>query len=640
MAVSSDAQASPSSSSGSRTQDDGGVFISQSPNEPSLGGDPLTRLRQILSGLSDLQRFMVGAGVLLVGVLLASAAFLAPTDQEKRVLYSNLSDTDGAAIIAALQQLNVPYEFASGGAAILVPEDKLYETRLNLAGQGLPKAANVGFEILDTQGFGTSQFVEQVNYVRGLEGELARSISSLDQIKSARVHLVIPKQTAFVRKPEPTSASVVVELYPGRVLGSDQAFAITRLVSTAVPRLTQDNVSVVDTEGVMLMPSLKQAEDLPETQLAYSAELEAVLNRRVATILEPIAGEKGYRTQVAVDIDFSERERTSEIFGKNADPSGQSKRSEKISESNQRDQFAAGIPGALSNQPIAPPEAPIVNEFNLSPEFDNGRDLVAPGPIETDAGLLNPDDGGRTREQITNYEVDRVIESIKEGKGEIRRVSVAVVMDLKTINDPVTGGTRKEPFSENELVEIRSLVQDAVGFDASRGDSVSVVNMAFWQQPPAAIPPVISEGDVNELLRYALIALGVLFLSLVAYFALLRPIHKKLRELSQPPLGSQEDIRDVLVSDSIEADQALDEENFEDLNDDEDDMMEDPSVAAARLAAEREADKRKAYEELLEYAKTFSAENPEKVSLILQSWMSSREKTPGNLTPKPKVGDL
>lgn len=602
------------------------MAVGDGPVFPEAAPAAISWVREQLRALSPVQKMASGIFTLALVLVIAAATFGAPSEQGKRVLYSNLSDTDGAAIIAALQQLNIPYEFSEGGAAILVPQDKLYETRLTLAGQGLPKAANVGFEILDSQQFGTSQFVEQINYVRGLEGELARSISSLDQIKNARVHLAIPKQTAFVRKQEAPTASVVVEMFPGRMLSPEQSFAITRLVSTAVPRLTPENVSVLDTEGAMLAPVFDRGENLAETQLAYSSELEAVLNRRVATILEPIAGADGYRAQVAVDIDFSERERTSEIFGKNADAAGQSKRSEKIIESSGADRVVGGIPGALTNQPIAPPEAPIVNEYGPMADESgfSDRDLVAPGPIETDDGVIQQD-AGRRREQITNFEVDRVIESIKDGKGDVRRISVAVVLDLKTVPGPAgSGASQKQPFSDEELAEVRSLVQDAVGFDESRGDRVSVVNIAFWEQPAPPPPPVISEGEINNFLRYALFAAAALLLVLIAYFAAVRPIRARLKQNQMIETNSPE-FPDVLVETSDEP--VVEAENDEASPDPEENnpMEEDPAIIAAREKEEQELRKQKIYEELVEFANSFASENPQKASLVLQSWLAQVE---------------
>ena len=227
-------------------------------------GEPSVELnRQTLGGAEDWwrqglarwQALSIGArtvvGALLASVLLAVVfgASLGLKGKEYRVLFSNVSGADGAAIVAALQQMSVPYQFTEGGGAIMVPENVVYETRLKLAGQGLPKSGNVGFELLENQKFGTSQFVERVNYLRGLEGELSRSIASIGQVKSARVHLAVPKQTAFVREQERPSASVLITLYPGRVLDPAQSAAIARLVSSSVPGMSPQDVSILDSEG-------------------------------------------------------------------------------------------------------------------------------------------------------------------------------------------------------------------------------------------------------------------------------------------------------------------------------------------------------------------------------------------------------
>ncbi len=273
-------------------------------------------VRERFLALTTNQRLFMGLG--FVGLVLALGVVFSAgrSNQDYRVLFANVNEGDGAAIITALQQMNVPYQFTEGGGAITVPQGLVYETRLKLAGQGLPKAGNVGFELLENQKFGTSQFVERVNYLRGLEGELARSVSSLGQVKSSRVHLAVPKPSAFVREQERPTASVVLTLHPGRMLDGPQIAAIARLVSSAVPGMRVQEVSIMDTEGGILGNSASRQEGLDPSQLKYTSELEAALNRRVAAILEPLAGKDGFRAQVSVDLDFDERERTSETLVK------------------------------------------------------------------------------------------------------------------------------------------------------------------------------------------------------------------------------------------------------------------------------------------------------------------------------------
>ena len=586
--------------------------------EPAKGA--FDRMTERFNTFSLNQKILVGAGALAIiaAVWLAFSSVRNPS--EYRVLYSNLSESDGAAILAALEQQNVPFKFTEGGGAIMVPQEALYETRLKLAGQGLPKAANVGFELLDNQKFGTSQFVEQVNYVRALEGELARSVASLDQVKSARVHLAIPKQTAFVREREDPTASVVVELFPGRVLDDAQTAAITRLVSSSVPRLQPKNVSVVDTEGALLAPAPSRNDGLDASQLRYTAELENALNRRLAELLEPIAGKEGFRAKVAVDLDFDERERTSETFGKNATAEGQAFRSRQTVEVQGASRAPGGVPGALTNQPPLPPEAPIVNDVNaIGDELGTqGRDLVAPGPVET--GTAQTESPSSRRESTENFEVDRVIERLKASKGQVRRVSAAVVLDYKSVAQAEGQPPRRTPFSERELAEVTALVRDAVGYVEQRGDRVSVINLEFSAPPVAAAEPVLSNDLIADLIRYALIALAILF----AYYALIRPFLKPepvKEELTKPtddvlmaPTAPPVDVTAMQVEPplGIVVDDVAQVE--------EDAAVESPSEGEARV----EEKKLKRFEELLQYAEKFATEKPEETALLLRAWLNDK----------------
>jgi flagellar M-ring protein FliF len=412
--------------------------------------------------------------------------------------------------------MNVPYQFTEGGGAITVPQALVYETRLKLAGQGLPKAGNVGFELLENQKFGTSQFVERVNYLRGLEGELARSVSSMGQVKSARVHLAVPKPSAFVREQERPTASVILTLHPGRVLDPAQIAAVSRLVSSAVPGMKVQDVAIMDTEGGVLGSNANRLAGLDASQLKYTAEIEGALASRLAAILEPLAGKEGFRAQVTVDVDFDERERTSEIYGKNSPPNPQSIRSQQSVDAGGNRSGPGGIPGSLTNQPPLPPEAPIVNQVQTQAD-GRARNLRAPGSVET--GVAVSDDSNFRREQTVNYEVDRAIEKLKSGKGKLLRVSAAVVLDNKFEKGAQPNAGRKLAYTPEEIQKINSLVKDAIGYVETRGDTVSVVNLPFSEEP--VVPVALLNPDlVSQLVGYGAIALAVLF----AYFAIVRPL--------------------------------------------------------------------------------------------------------------------
>ena len=568
-------------------------------------------LRERFQALSANQRLFMGLGFAGLVVALALVFSAGKSNQDYRVLFANVNEGDGAAIISALQQMNVPYQFTEGGGAITVPQALVYETRLKLAGQGLPKAGNVGFELLENQKFGTSQFVERVNYLRGLEGELARSVSSLGQVKSARVHLAVPKPSAFVREQERPTASVIVTLHPGRVLDGAQIAAIARLVSSAVPGMRAQEVSIMDTEGGIVSTSAVRQDGLDASQLKYTAELEAALNRRVAAILEPLAGKDGFRAQVSVDLDFDERERTSETFGKNAPPN-QAIRSQLSIESSGGKSGSGGVPGSLTNQPQDPAKAPITAEAK-------GENLRAPGSVET--GTSNADDGSSRNEKTVNFEVDRAIERIKSSKGQLRRVSAAVVLDYKYEKGAKANATRSTPYTPQEIQQINGLVKDAIGFVQRRGDTVSVANLPFSAEP-TPVPEETSQFSpdfISQMVRYLAITLGLLF----AYFAIARPL---MRPVPLPPLDP-----DLPDSPQGRAAQRMREEIKEmDLSW----AMEQEVKRAQEMRVEREieaqmdrmrekevASKAK-FEDMVSYATQYASDQPDDTALLLRAWVA------------------
>ncbi len=571
-------------------------------------------LRERFQALTTNQRIFMGLG--FAGLLVALSLIFSAgrSNQDYRVLFTNVNEGDGAAIIAALQQMNVPYQFTAGGGAITVPQDVVYETRLKLAGQGLPKAGNVGFELLENQKFGTSQFVERVNYLRGLEGELARSVSSLGQVKSARVHLAVPKASAFVREQERPTASVILTLHPGRMLDGPQIAAIARLVSSAVPGMRVQEVSIMDTEGGILGNSAMRQEGLDPSQLKYTADLEAALNRRVAAILEPLAGKDGFRAQVSVDLDFDERERTSETFGKNAPPD-QTIRSQLSIESSSGKAGNGGVPGALTNQPPESARAPLTTEAK-------GENLRAPGSIETAA--TSSDDPSFKNEKTVNFEVDRAIERIKSSKGQVRRVSAAVVLDFKYEKGAKTNATRSVPYTAQEIQQINGLVRDAIGFVQRRGDTVSVANLPFSEEPVALEDTSrISPDLMAQLVRYGAIALGLLF----AYFAIARPLMRPVPlppidpDLPDSPQGRaaqrmREEIKEMDLSWAMEQEVKRAQEL----------RVEKEIEAQMERMREREMASKAKFEDAVSYVTQYATEQPDDTALLLRAWVAETDK--------------
>jgi flagellar M-ring protein FliF len=390
------------------------------------------------------------------------------------VLFTNISERDGGNIIAALQQMNVPFKFSESGGAILVPQQQVHELRMRLASQGLPKGGLVGFELMESQKLGMSQFIEQINFQRALEGELSRSIQSLAAVQGARVHLAIPKQTGFMRDDQKPSASVVLNIAPGRNLDANQVAGIAHMVAASVPQMPTANVSVIDQNGNLLSSDKAngRAAGLDATQLKYVQEIEAAYVRRIETILAPLVGPGNFRAQVTADVDFSQSEQVAEIYKPNP-PTEASIRSQQVSEDAGGKPAAAGVPGALSNQPPVPATAPLT-----TPPAPGTPAAQAAAPAGTAGAVAAvPAQGGR-RDATTNYELDKTIRHVRQPVGAIKRLSVAVVVNHRK----ETGKDGKDsfkPLAAKEMAQINDLVKEAMGYSKERGDTLNVQNSPF-----------------------------------------------------------------------------------------------------------------------------------------------------------------
>jgi len=470
-------------------------------------GELASRLASAINNPSTLPLLIVIAAFIAVSV----AALMWATKPNYQVLYSNLEPADGGSIIAELDARGVPYQISEGGRAIMVPADDVHTLRLQLAEQGLPEGGKAGFELLDNQGFGISQFAEQVNFQRGLEGELARSVEALGPVAAARVHLAIAKPSVFVRDQEPTKASVVLKLHAGRTLSNGQVNAIVHMVSSSVEKLTSENISVVDQRGELLSKPSSGSVELDGTQLAYTRELEQSYQERVQNILTPILGPDNFRVQVSANVDFSSVEETTEAYSPNQSAENAAVRSSQSSSNFSGDEAVArGIPGALSN---------------TAPNW-------APSPIEDVEGETDETDGEESMvranvqsDKIINYELDRKLRHVKHSLGGLERLSVAVVVNNRPATDE-EGNQAFEPVPAEELEQITRLVQQAVGYSPERGDQVEVINSPFtetvveepeaqpWWQSPFAI------NTATSILRY--LAAGLLIL--LGYRMIIRPI--------------------------------------------------------------------------------------------------------------------
>jgi flagellar M-ring protein FliF len=471
---------------------------------------------------------------LLVGlaasVAIGFAVVLWSQQPDYRPLMSSLAGMDTKQVMDTLATANISYNVEPNSGALLVKADDLSRARLALASAGVVQNdGNIGFEILDKdQGLGTSQFMEATRYRRGLEGELARTISSLTGVKAARVHLAIPKSSVFVRDERKPTASVLVEMYGGRNLDPGQVMAIVNLVATSVPEMNKAGVTVVDQKGNLLSDMGDNNElTMAGKQFDYTRRMENMLTQRVQSILAPVLGSERYKAEVSALVDFSAVESTSEQFN----PDQPALRSEQ-STSEQRSSSSGpqGVPGALSNQPPAPATAPQTTAGGAAgpaaaiqpgqPLVDsNGQQIMDPA---TGQPMLAPYPADKRQQSTKNFELDRSISHTRQQQGRLQRLSVAVVVDDQAKLNAANGEVTHTPWSADELARFTRLVQDAVGFDASRGDSVTVINAPFAADIGEVIPsiPFYSQPWFWDVVKQAL---GVLFI-LVLVFGVLRPV--------------------------------------------------------------------------------------------------------------------
>ncbi len=515
-------------------------------------GSPLDRVREALGRLDNKQKVLLMVSIAAVIALLVAAGTLF-RQNEFKILFSNISERDGGAIIAALEQMNIPYKFNDSGNAILVPISRVHDVRLRLASQGLPRGGAVGFELMESQKFGISQFAEQVNYQRGLEGELSRTIQSVAAVQAARVHLAIPKPSVFMREEMKPSASVMLNLYPGRSLDAGQIVGIQNLVAASVPQLAPASVTLLDQSGTLLsqMKSKLLEAGLDPTQVKYIQEVEASIIKRVEDILAPIVGPGNARVQIAADIDFSQAEQTAETHRPNVTPPEISIRSQQTSETASTSPTAQGVPGALSNQPPVPATAPLTQPPVAGAGAAATPTPPVPGQLNAagvQASIANVGQPISTSKNSTiNYEIDKTIRHVKQSIGTIKRLSAAVVVNQrKEIGKD--GKPANKPLPDGELKQISDLVKEAMGFSKDRGDTISVANAPFTVIEKDEGMPLWRDPEMISLIK-DLIKYGVLA-GIIAYLLLgvVRPLLKTM--LPPPPaeppapVGSKIDVVD------------------------------------------------------------------------------------------------
>ena len=550
--------------------------------EPSTGVENFTQLINRI-GMPRLAAMAVVA-VLMLGFF----GFLITRAQTPNMapLYTGLSLEDSSAIITELQTLNVPYELRGEGDTILVPRDQITTTRMSLAGSGLPQRGQVGYEIFDQSStLGATSFVQNINNVRALEGELARTIGSLARIKSARVHLVLPERELFRRERSDPSASIVLSVR-GQ-LANSEIRAIQHMVASAIEGLTPARVSIVDDQGNLLASGSgddaegAMASDAAERTLGY----ENRLRTRVEDMLANVVGPGRARVEVSAEIDFNRSTTTEERF----DPEGQVVRSSQLRETESTTNGANG-------------QVTVANEL--------------PGASQN-AGGTGPSEQGTTSEEVTNYEISKTTQTAVTEAGAVKRLSVAVVVDGVYATD-ASGASTYTPRTADEIAQILTLVRSAVGYAEARGDSVEVVNMQFAERPELAVPGTDAAGGLldftrDDLMNGAEMAVTLL-IALALVFFVMRPLLKKaLSPETQPlalPTAAEVGHHGVLAADgNVITDQAVA-------------IAEEPRdktpawVANAKSMGETQLQTLKTVGSLVE-------ENPRQAALIVRDWLGN-----------------
>ena len=491
---------------------------------------PTTAIQQTLIAKSDVHPAMKGLSELTMGrqlglmlglalsVAIGIAIVMWSQVPSYGRLFSEIGESDITEVIAILNTQGIKYKVEAGSGAIMVPTDQVNEVKLKLAGLGLPKSNSIGYELLDKDpGFGSSKSVEMIRFQRALEGEIAQTIMSIQSVKTARVLLAIPPQSVFVRDRKKPSASVVIGLYQGRILDKGQIESIIHLVASSVPQLEAEQVTVVDQKGRLLNSNDSSSTSyLTSKQFEYKKNVEEHLMESIGNILSPLVGD-GMRVQVSADVDFTETDKTQEMFN----PQSSVLRSEQTSEEKNANSAIQGVPGALSNQPTAAGASPDMSATPATPTPAN--------PINTPntPSTANTSDTGSSSKNATrNFELDKTITRTRLATGVLRRLSVAVVVDdrHKIQEDGKIG---QEPYKPEDINRFTDLVKQAVGFDSTRGDQVTVNNVAF-KIPDAleALPeiPLWQQGWFLEIMKKVAAGLTVILL----IFFVLRPVMRSL----------------------------------------------------------------------------------------------------------------
>jgi flagellar M-ring protein FliF len=549
----------------------------------SVEAPPAAPMHPVVAGFNRLG-VLRQAGLIIglaASIAIAFAVFWWTQEQTFKPLINDFGRYDTNEVMEILDQATINYHVDPNTGMLMVQSEQFAQARLKLAAQGITETQALGYELLDKeQALGTSQFMEKTKYRRSLEGELARTITSMNQVRSARVHLAIPKRSVFVRDARKPTASVFLELYAGRALSSEQSSAIVNLVASSIPEMKPEDVTVVDQKGRLLS---MQDEDtdlaIASKQFEYTRKLEDTLTRRIYSILEPIVGGENFKAEVSADVDFTTREQTEEQYN----PDLPALRSEQVLDEKKTGGVEGGIPGALSNQP--PGEVSV-------PEIAGNGEGQPQAPTNT-------------RKQATrNYELDRVISYTNHELGRVRRLSVAVAVNDLLLPDPETGDLKRTTWTQEEVDRLTILIKDTVGFQAGRGDSVTVINSPFLPDEEAILEeqPFYAQPWFWDI---AIKLMAILFVFAII-FGVIRPTIKTLT-------GTDED---ETVDEELDADLAALEASSDEMSDDlvsltgGDSLLPGPSEG---------------FERQLNALKALIAEDPQRVAQALKGWINDDE---------------
>ncbi len=553
----------------------------------------LQQLSEVYNKLSLKQKIIIGVALfVIIGFLVFLIVYKNVSSPEQKnyvVLFEKLSPKDAALAVQQLEADKVPYIIKEEGT-IKVPKDVVYKERIALASKGVPKSGKVGFELFDKQEFGATEFDQRIKYLRALEGELSRTIESLEPIEKATVHIALPKESVFTEKSVPPSASVTLVIKPYTKLSPKQIMGIKNLVAAAVPKLSPENVELVDQNGEPLGGKNLLQSELVASQIKYKKEFEKNYERKIINLLAPIVGgEHKVVAKISADFDFSQQDVVSEYYDPEVVP-----RSEQITEEKReglKPKETGGVPGAISN--IGPVQG--IESNKLVQKYQKS--------ITT-----------------TNYEVSKKITKTKTPFAKLKRITASVVVDGRYRYKKDKEGKETEeieyvPLSKQEIEKITDIVKNAIGYDAKRGDEVTVSNFEFSQAALKAKEPLTKSlinkatSFFNPIMPFIKLLIAALLL-FIFYKKVILPFSQKMLEETKE---EEEELEKIILEEEKEAA----EDTLEKYKDMKKKVEEELGLG------EKFDEEELKYEVLLEKLRSITQENPEEVANILQAMLKT-----------------